>query len=146
MALKKIGGYWYGSTPADIEAEVVRFSQLNTCFATLFAQSVCACGNRSFALETDENNGVARRTCCACGAVHLMGDSAAYAERAQVQGHECLCGADDLELMSGVSLLEGTLDVQWYYIGCRCLNCDLVGVFADWRCEAGDARTFLANT
>lgn len=146
MTLKKIGRYWYGTSPKDIQGEVVRFSQLNTCRATQFSQSVCSCGNRSFALETDENEGVAKRTCCHCGAAHFMGDSAEYADAAQLQGHECLCGADDFELMSGVSLDAGSNDVHWYYIGCRCLNCHLVGVFADWKCAGGDAQVFLDNT
>ena len=47
--------------------------------------------------------------------------------------------------MSGVSVYEGTHDVRWYYIACRCVECNLVGVFADWKCEAGDAATFLAK-
>jgi hypothetical protein len=40
---------------------------------------------------------------------------------------------------------EGTHDVRWYYIACRCVECNLVGVFADWKCEAGDAAAFLAK-
>jgi hypothetical protein len=47
--------------------------------------------------------------------------------------------------MSGVSVYEGTHDVRWYYIACRCVECNLVGVFADWKCEAGDAAAFLAK-
>jgi hypothetical protein len=35
--------------------------------------------------------------------------------------------------------------VRWYYIACHCFECDLVGVFADWKCEAGDAAAFLAK-
>lgn len=139
MTLKKIGRYWYGTTPEDIEAEVVRFSQLNTYSysATRFSQSMCSCGNRTFTLETDENKGVGRRTCCQCGAAYLMGDAANVADTAQLQGHECLCGAGDFELMSAVSLHANSNEVHWYYIGCRCPGCHLVGVFADWRVRGG---------
>jgi len=35
--------------------------------------------------------------------------------------------------------------VRWYYIACHCVECNLVGVFADWKCEAGDAAAFLAK-
>jgi len=49
------------------------------------------------------------------------------------------------ELMSGVSVREGTHAVCWYCIACHCVECNLVGVFADWQCEAGDAAAFLAR-
>ena len=75
-----------------------------------------------------------------------MGDSAEYAQDADFEGHKCICSAEEFELLSGVAVYEGTNDVRWYYIGCMCTTCHLVGVFADWKCEAGDADTFLAKT
>jgi len=76
---------------------------------------------------------------------HLMGDSADYAEEAVPEAHECVCENEVFELMSGVSVYEGTHDVRRYYIACHCVECNLVGVFADWKCEAGDAAAFLAK-
>ncbi|WP_377007773.1 hypothetical protein [Comamonas endophytica] len=98
-----------------------------------------------FALQTDEQAGVAIRTCTDCGQEHLMGDSADYVEEAAPEAHECVCENEAFELMSGVSVYEGTHDVRWYYIACHCVECNLVGVFADWKCEAGDAAAFLAK-
>ena len=146
MTLKKKGQYWYGTEPSDTRAEVERYSRLNGYEAVKFSQAVCACGGRSFKLETDQEAGVARRTCANCGATHLMGDSSEYAEEATLEGHECVCSATDFELSSAVALYDGSNDVRWYYIGCRCTKCHLVGVFADWKCEAGDADAFLAAT
>ena len=74
-----------------------------------------------------------------------MGDSADHIEEAVPEAHECVCENEVFELMSGVSVYEGTHDVRWYYIACRCVECNLVGVFADWKCEAGDAAAFLAK-
>lgn len=146
MALTKKGKYWYGSELADTKIEIQQYSDLNGYKAVKFNESVCTCGGRIFKLETDEDEGVARRTCTACGAVHLMGDSADYAEDANPEEHECICLAQEFELVSGVALYADSNDVRWYYIGCRCTKCHLVGVFADWKCEAGDADAFLAKT
>ena len=74
-----------------------------------------------------------------------MGDNAEHVEEAAPEAHECVCENEVFELMSGVSVYEGTHDVRWYYIACRCVECNLVGVFADWKCEAGDAAAFLAK-
>jgi hypothetical protein len=145
MALKKKGKYWYGDTPDDIKAELVRYSTSNVYRATKFAQPTCACGNSVFRLESDEEEGAGRRTCCSCQEVHLIGDSAEYEADAEFEGHQCVCDGDQFELMVGVALYEGSNEVRWCYIGCRCSKCQLVGVFADWKCEAGDADAFLAE-
>lgn len=146
MVLKKKGRYCYGTEPEDTTTEVQRYSELNGYKALKFSQSVCACGSRSFVLETDEEEGAARRTSTACRASHLMGDSADHVQDANLEHHECVCGAEEFNLLSGVSLYEGSNDVRWYYIGCRCAKCHLVGVFTDWKFEGGDANDFLANT
>ncbi len=38
-------------------------------------QSKCECGSVVFELETDDNEGVARRLCIQCGAPHFLCDS-----------------------------------------------------------------------
>jgi hypothetical protein len=145
MALTKKGEFWYGTTSGDTQAELRSYSVANRHEAVRFAASKCDCGCRSFALQSDEEAGVAIRTCTDCGLEHLMGDSAEYVEEAVPETHECVCENEVFELMSGVSVYEGTHDVSWYYIACRCVECNLVGVFADWKCEAGDAAAFLAK-
>ena len=145
MALKKKGEFWYGTTSGDTQAELRNYSVANRHEAVRFASSKCDCGCRTFALQTDEDAGVAIRTCTDCGQDHLMGDSADHAEEASPEAHECVCENEAFELVSGVCVYEGTHDVRWYYIACHCVECNLVGVFADWKCEAGDAAAFLAK-
>ncbi|ALV07808.1 hypothetical protein [Roseateles depolymerans] len=145
MALTKKGEFWYGTTSGDCQAELRSYSVDNGHEAVRFAASKCDCGNRTFALQTDEDAGVAIRTCTECGQDHLMGDSADHLDAAAPEAHECVCENEVFELMSGVAVHEGTHKVRWYYIGCRCVECNLVGVFADWPCEAADAATFLAK-
>ena len=71
-----------------------------------------------------------------------MGDSASYADEAEPARHPA-CATVKRSSCCRASPCEDSNDVRWYYIGCRCA-CDLVGVFADWKCEAGDADAFLA--
>ncbi|MDH6593975.1 hypothetical protein M2165_003864 [Variovorax sp. TBS-050B] len=144
MPLRKKGRYRYGDGPEDIRTEVERYSKSNAYPATRFAASACACGHHVFSLESDEEAGAARRICTACGHVHLMGDSADYADEAEFGAHSCVCGEEAFELLSGVALYADSNDVRWLYIGCRCTQCSLVGVFADWKSESGDADAFLA--
>jgi hypothetical protein len=143
MALSKKGKYWYGTTTDDIKTEMLRYSKQNGYEATQYASSTCACGSAHFKLETDEEEGEARRICVKCEAVVLMGDSAEYAADATFDNHECMCDGVTFELLSGVALYSDSNDVKWYYIGCKCATCNLVGVFAEWKCEAGDAKMFL---
>lgn len=144
MGLKKKGKYWYGDTRDDIQEEVVRYSIGNAYRAMKFANPTCACGSVAFRPETDEDQGAGRRICTACQKVHLIGDSADYETDAEFENHQCVCDSDQFELAVGVALYEGSNDVRWCYIGCRCTQCQLVGVFADWKCESGDAVAFLA--
>lgn len=145
MALTKKGEFWYGTTSGDTQAELRNYSVDNRHEAVRFATSKCDCGCRSFALQTDEEAGVAIRICSECGQEHLMGNSADHIESAAPEGHQCVCENEVFELVSGVSVHEGTHNVRWYYIACHCVECNLVGVFADWPCEAGDAAAFLAK-
>jgi hypothetical protein len=145
MSLTKKGKFWYGTTRDDVGLEIDRYSKSNGYPARKAADSICSCSNTTFKLETDEEEGAAKRTCTTCGSEHLMGDSAEYIEGAKLERHECVCGSEVFELRSGVALYEQSNDVRWYYIGCRCTKCNLVGVFADWKCEAGDADAFLAK-
>jgi hypothetical protein len=82
MTLTKKGEFWYGTTSGDTQAELRSYSVANRYEAVRFAASKCDCGSRTFALQSDEEAGVAIRTCTDCGQEHLMGDSADYVEKA----------------------------------------------------------------
>ena len=146
MALSKKGRYWYGTENSDIQVEIARFSQLNKYEAVKFSAASCVCGGDTFKLESDEDAGAARRICTQCSAVKLMGDSATYASEATFDNHVCECDGEVFSITSGVALYQDSNDIRWYYIGCHCKKCNLVGVFAHWKCECDDADAFLAET
>ena len=98
----------YGTSSGDTQAELRSYSDCES----LRGRPVCCVQIRlrvsTFALQTDEEGGVAIRTGTDCGQEHLMGNSADYVEEAVPEAHECVCKNEVFELMSGVSVYEGT--------------------------------------
>lgn len=145
MALRKKGQSWYGESQADIRDEIRRYSELDAYVAVHFADALCTCGGTTFKLLLDDTEGAAVRVCSKCDARHAIGDSAEYLEDAELEEAECPCGSDALELTMGVSLYEGSDDVRWLYLGCRCPECGLTAVYGDWKNEFEDFRKLLAQ-
>src|SRR4051795_5539886 len=105
MALRKRGKWRYGDGQADIRAEIVRYSKQVGYPAEHFADAVCACGGKIFALYLDDTAGVASRVCVVCDAeAHPIGDSAEYIEEADEEECACPCEKEAFEITVGVSL------------------------------------------
>jgi hypothetical protein len=135
MSLVKRGQSWFGDAQADIHAELLRYSRLNGYAAKHFSDALCACGGRTFRLRLDDTEGAAIRVCVACGREHPIGDSAEYLAEAELEECECPCGGDSFEITAGVALYEGSEDVRWFYLGCRCPACGLTACYGDWKNE-----------
>lgn len=145
MALTKRGKYRYGDGPADIRAEILRYSKGNEYPAHHFADAACPCGGGVFRLALDEDEGAAVRTCVACGAAHPVGDSGEYLDDAELEECACPCGGEAFEVSVGVSLYADSEDVRWLYLGCRCPACGLTAVYGDWKNEFPGYRELLAR-
>jgi hypothetical protein len=116
MALRQSGSDWYGDSQADIRATISRYSVANGYGAHHFADATCACGGTCFWLVLDGLQGVAIRICPACDAEHPIGDSDEFLK-----------------------------DVRWLYLGCRCPECGLTGVYGDWKNEYIGYKELLAR-
>jgi hypothetical protein len=145
MALKKRGKHRYGDSQADIREELLRYSQANAYLAHHFADATCKCGGKLFRLALDDIEGVAVRTCAGCGAEHPIGDSDEYLEDAELEECACPCGGEEFEITVGVSLYEGSEDIRWLYLACRCPKCGLTAVYGDWKSEFNGYRELLAR-
>jgi hypothetical protein len=141
--LTKRGKSYFGESQADIREEVLRYSKLSGYSAQHFADAACECGGRLFRLSFDENEGAAVRRCPSCQKEHAIGDSAEYLEEAELEECGCPCGNDDLEITVGVSLYDGSEDVRWLYVGCRCPQCGLTAVYGDWKNEFNGYQSLL---
>jgi hypothetical protein len=145
MALKKRGEYSYGDTQTDIREELLSYSKANAYVAEHFADAVCKCGGKLFRLELDDNEGAAIRICVACKAEHPIGDSDEFLDEAELSECACPCGHEEFEITVGVSLYEGSEDVKWLYLGCRCPNCGLTATYGDWKNEYIGYKGLLAR-
>jgi hypothetical protein len=145
MALKKRGNYRYGDSQADIRAELLRYSKANAYMAHHFADAVCKCGGKLFRLALDGNEGAAVRICVACKAEHPIGDRDEFLEDAELGECACPCGNEEFEITVGVSLYEGSEDVKWHYLGCRCPKCGLTAAYGDWKNEYVGYQELLAR-
>jgi hypothetical protein len=110
-----------------------------------FADSVCRCGTKAFRLLLDDSAGAAVRRCIACSSEHPIGDSDEYLADAKLEECACPCALEEFEITVGVALYEGSEDVKWLYIGCRCCSWGLVAVYGDWKNEYEGYREFLAK-
>jgi hypothetical protein len=145
MVLQKRGNGWYGEGQADIHEEIARYASLNGYQADHFADAVCGCGSRQFGLSLDDNAGAAVRRCAECKMLHPIGDSSEYIDEAKLEDCACPCGQEALEISAGVSLYDGSRDVRWLYLGCRCPQCGLTAVYGDWKNECEDYQTLLTK-
>ena len=143
--LTQRGNSSYGDDQSDIPEEIRQYSELNGYPATHFAEARCKCGHNTFRVSVDDVEGAAARQCAKCSAEQAIGDSAEYLEEAELEECACPCGAEELEVTVGVSLYEGSEDVRWLYLACRCPQCRLTAVYADWKNEFNGYRELLAR-
>ncbi len=142
--MTKRGKHRFGDSQADIPDEIPRYSK-HGYPAQHLADAVCRCGGSAFRLRVDDNEGAAVRQCASCGAEHAIGDSAEYLDGAELEECECPCGFGELQVTAGVALYDGSEDVRWLYLGCRCARCGLTAVYGDWKSEYNGYRELLAR-
>jgi hypothetical protein len=146
MVLRKKGKYAYGDDQADLRKDMEAFALARGYQLDHTADAICVCGGTAFELFLDEDAGVASRVCRACSGEHLIADSADFVDEAECEQSVCVCGETAFEITIGVSLYRESEDVRWLYVGCRCVACDLVGVYGDWKNEFIGYRDLLART
>tara|TARA_R110001592_G_scaffold159604_1_gene391216 strand:+ start:846 stop:1211 length:366 start_codon:yes stop_codon:yes gene_type:complete len=115
----------------DLRAEILRFSTSNGHPAVAFESLVCACGHEKFTLFSDDRSGGAVAVCTACEENISIYDSADFME--EVAQNVCACDHEVLYLMTGMAHYPDSDDVQWVYVGATCAECDLAGVYVDWK-------------
>jgi hypothetical protein len=145
MPLTKRGKYRIGESQSDLREKVLRYCRANEYVAHHFADALCTCGGAHFKVLVDDVEGAAVRTCATCGLQHPIGDSDEYLEAAELEVCACPCGVEEFEVTVGVSLYDGSEDVRWLYLGCRCPGCGLVAVYGDWKNEYVGYRELLAR-
>ena len=127
------GTWWTGEDFADL-VEYLRLLTEDGYPVRRVLEPQCSCGGRKFTLYRDATEGVARRTCAACGAKAFIGDSAESWEDARPRRVRCPCGSTTAQLGIGFSLRDDG-DIRWITIGQRCVECGILGVYVDWKID-----------
>jgi hypothetical protein len=144
MAVDKSGKWWVGTDAADID-EHLREHRAGGYQPDRFVHARCVCGEATFRFDANDDEGVARRTCIACGLAHYMLDSAEFAEDAELDECACPCGNETFQVAVGFAHVEtraadGDTEtvgraVKWVSVGLRCKACGILGTYADWKID-----------
>jgi hypothetical protein len=110
---------------------------MDTGYATQFADAICQCGHQVFSLDVDEMVGEACWYCQACDAVYLFHSVETdeyYDGSPDYEAVDCICPCNQskFEIVVGVTLYGRTDTARTAYIGCRCVECGLMGCYASW--------------
>ncbi len=138
MALQERGEYWYGDSAADIRALMARHAEIGDPIEVV-RDAVCECGGTVFSVLIDDEYQEVAWFCRACHTQYLFhtrpvagpydGDP-----ESDVEGFRCPCtdrGGSYFEVAVGVSLYRGSDDVDFVYLGCRCVACGLTGYMTE---------------
>jgi hypothetical protein len=76
----------------------------------------------------------ARRACLECGRREFIADSEDHWDDDAEAEYccACPCGEEEFAAAVGYSLREDG-DVHWVFVGLRCLACDMLGTYEDWK-------------
>ena len=128
--IDKTGKWWKGQDFADLAEYLVALTA-DGYPADRVLEPQCICGARVFRLHGDRDEGVARRTCVACGHKAFICDSEEAWADAEPKLVKCPCGAREFQVGVAFSM-RGTGDVRWITVGERCLACGVLGGSVDW--------------
>lgn len=132
--IDRSGEWWKGSTFDDLAEFLKEFSAATGDPSERTIQSRCGCGHEAFGLVVDDEAGCARRTCNACGSAEYLLDSEEHWEDADPGEAACPCGGEQFEVGVGFALRDDG-DVRWVYVSGRCVECGILGVYADWKID-----------
>lgn len=127
------GKWWKGEDFNDL-AEYLRLLTEDGYPVQRVLEPECSCGERIFKLHRDATEGVARRTCVACGIKAFIGDSGEFWADARPRLVKCPCGNPTYQLGVGFALRDGG-DIRWITVGQRCTACGILGSAVDWKVD-----------
>jgi hypothetical protein len=127
------GRWWRGDAPDDTVEYLAAYSG-ESYRADEWRLARCGCGSDAFLIDTDDEEGVARRTCMACSTAAFLCDGAESWDDAEPQLLACVeCGGRHFNACVGFSLYPGRTGVRWVYLCQRCVACGVLGCVAEWK-------------
>ncbi|MFQ5732927.1 MAG: hypothetical protein ACE5KM_13385 [Planctomycetaceae bacterium] len=143
MTIDTSGKWWIGNEPKDIREYLEALTE-DSYPISEFRLARCDCGSAAFRVEADANEGSALRTCVSCGKGHFICDSEEYWDESDPENWQCIeCEADQTNVGVGFSLYDDGDDIRWISIGVRCVQCGVLGCFADWKVGYGPSLPLM---
>lgn len=142
MAIDTSGKWWRGSDFHDLTEYVKRLTAEGYP-AEHVIPAVCSCGQKTFRLRVDPDEGCAQRICATCGAVAFICDSDEYWEDAEPKVVGCPYKHTVFEVGVGFSMREQQ-EVKWVTVGYRCTTCSVLGSPVDWKIDYSPSEHLLA--
>lgn len=143
MTIDKTGKWWTSNDPEDIRQYLEAFTK-KSYPVDEFRLAQCECGGLAFRLEADTSEGTARRICGSCGMSRFICDSEEYWDEGDPEKWQCIeCANDQTNVGVGFALYDDGDDVHWLYIGVRCVQCGVLGCFADWKIGYGPSLELM---
>ena len=143
MSIDKTGQWWVGNQPDDICEFLTSYASQGYEIDD-FVAARCICSSLSFNLDADDDEGVAKRTCVACGLEHFICDSSEYWSDADPTRLVCVeCRSETTNVGVGFSIYPNREGIRWLYVGTRCVQCGTLGCFAGWKIGTYDSMSLL---
>jgi hypothetical protein len=143
MTIDTSGKWWVGSEPNDIAGFLEAYAS-EGYEVDEFRLARCKCGSTSFLLDSDDNEGVARRTCTICGFEHFICDSEEFWDESKPERFVCIeYGSEAANIGVGFSIYPKRGGIRWLYVGARCSVCGVLGCFAGWKVGTSDSMDLL---
>jgi hypothetical protein len=143
VTLDKSGDLWRGEGFADLAECVRAFKAGGYPVATVVESRCGGCDGRAFRVNVDEEE-AAQRICLACGAVVFIGDSAEHWNDEDFDECACPCGGEEFAVAVGYALFDDD-EVRWISVGLRCLNDNVLGVYAEMKIDYSPSRHLLGQ-
>jgi hypothetical protein len=148
MSLRRDGNYWFGTSAEDVWDYFVWWTRNSPEPVKHWQQAVCPCGNATFFVMGDDEEGQHQRACTACDArtVFFAREwSKPKKWRDDLPDYECVCFGSEFEVVGVTAPFMGDdHSAKWFYLGLRCIECGCLGCYADWIPRYNDAKAYLA--
>ncbi|RYE86195.1 MAG: hypothetical protein EOO75_16025 [Myxococcales bacterium] len=133
MTIDASGEYWKGTEAADLKPFLVDYEAGGYPVAEV-VPAACTCGGGRFEVALSGDEQAVRRRCVSCGEEKLMLDSAEHWDDEDEDECACPCEGEVFEAAVGLARREDA-SIKWVSVGLRCVECGVLGVYADWKID-----------
>lgn len=144
MSIDATQSWWRGTEARDILGYLEAFASTRHVLSIdAFRVAICPCGSKAFLIEGDQAESAVRRTCLNCGTEHAILDCEERWEEATPVRCRCLeCSCEVHELGVGFTLVKDS-EIRHVFVGVRCVNCGVLGCFAQWKIDDTPSKHLL---